>query len=142
MISWSSKFELDYAIIEQVEWREISIWKTLFLSAAIGQRPRSYLSSSCCCSSCSPFGSFPLLQEIQVKKFSRTRNQTGALQFPSQAVYQLSYSNFVKSWIKNHPFKLKNFKNNDADLGPVLALLSYKCLLNVVMKYRYIDLNM
>ena len=28
-----------------------------FLSAAIGQRPRNYWSCSCCCSSCSPFGS-------------------------------------------------------------------------------------
>ena len=32
----------------------------LFLSAAICQRPRNYLSCCCCsCSSCSPFGSFP-----------------------------------------------------------------------------------
>ena len=31
----------------------------LFLSAAIGQRPRNYLSCSCSSSCCSPFGSFP-----------------------------------------------------------------------------------
>ena len=36
-----------------------------FLSVAIGQRPGNYL--NCCCS-CSPFGSFPLLKEIRVKK--------------------------------------------------------------------------
>ena len=36
-----------------------SFWvkQSLFLSAAIGQRPRNYL--SCCSCSCSPFGSFP-----------------------------------------------------------------------------------
>ena len=34
---------------------------SIFLSAAIGQRPRNYLSCCCCssCSYCSPFGSFP-----------------------------------------------------------------------------------
>ena len=33
---------------------------SLFLSAAIGQRPRNYLSCRCCCSCCSSqFGSFP-----------------------------------------------------------------------------------
>ena len=33
--------------------------RMIFLSAAIGQRPRNYL-SCCSCSCCSPFGSFPL----------------------------------------------------------------------------------
>ena len=40
------------------------IWvpgKQKFLSAAIGQRPRNYL--SCCCCSCSPFGSIPHLNK-------------------------------------------------------------------------------
>ena len=43
-----------------------------FLSAAIGIRPRNYLSCSCCCSSgsCSPFGSFPHINEISLKHFS------------------------------------------------------------------------
>ena len=40
----------------------------LFLSAAIGQRPRNYL--SCCpCSCSSPFGSFPLKNKFKWKKF-------------------------------------------------------------------------
>ena len=41
----------------------------IFLSAAIGQRPRNFLSFSCCCCSCSsPFGSFPHINEVQYKK--------------------------------------------------------------------------
>ena len=45
---------------ESVETIDLLIY-FLFLSAAIGQRPRNYLSCcySSCCSSCSPFGSFP-----------------------------------------------------------------------------------
>ena len=36
-------------------------WLGLFLSTAIGQRPRNYLSCCCCgCCCCSSFGSFPL----------------------------------------------------------------------------------
>ena len=43
---------------EPVKCRDIT-FPVPFLSAAIGQRPRNYLScSSSCCSSCSPFDSF------------------------------------------------------------------------------------
>ena len=48
-VFWSNQF-FSLVIISLSSWRQ-------FLSAAIGQRPRNYL--SCCSCSCSPFGSFP-----------------------------------------------------------------------------------
>ena len=47
--------------------RELEQVGSLFLSGAIGQRPSNYLSSDCCSSSCSPFGSFPHLKIIPFK---------------------------------------------------------------------------
>ena len=56
-----------------------------FLSAAIGQRPRNYLSCCCCCS-CSTFGSFPHYKKFQRKKISPAGICTWDLQIHSPAL--------------------------------------------------------
>ena len=65
--TFSQTWDTDWAnfLIAQMA----DIWLDLFLSAAIGHRTRNYLS---CCSSwtcCSPFGSFPHINEISFKNF-------------------------------------------------------------------------
>ena len=62
----------------------------LFLSAAIGQRPRNYLSCFCCC--CSPFGSFPLYKKFKRKKFLPFWESNRGPLAPNRELYQLSYS--------------------------------------------------
>ena len=62
------------------------------MSAAIGQRPRNYLS---CCWCCSPFGSFPLYKKFKWKKISLTGNWTRALQIHSQALIHWATGPFM-----------------------------------------------
>ena len=60
----------------------------LFLSAAKGQRPRNDF-RSCCCSPCSPFGSFPHLNET---KFFLTNLGIKPLSFNTPHHYSINWA--------------------------------------------------
>ena len=77
----------------------------LFLSAAIGQRPRNFLSCSSCCCSC--------------------RNRTGVLQLPSRALYPLSYSHIVIQVVKNYLFNLRMSKTMPKTLDQCWSTLVF-----------------
>ena len=90
------------------EYSLVGLKPMTFLSAAIGQRPRNYLSCCCCCSS--PFGSIPHLNKL---KFFWTfvELNPGCLD-DSPLFYQVSHGDIDTKLPRNDLFKLMKFLIN------------------------------
>ena len=107
---------------------------TPFLSAAIGQRPRNYLSCCCCscccccCSCCSPFGSFPHYKEFKRKKISPVGILTWDLQNHSPSLYQLSYGDIVIFCLKIYYLFQKSSRRPWISIGRHLLTQDLLCM--------------
>ena len=76
-----------------------------FLSVAIGPRPRNYL--SCCCSSCSSFGSFSLKNKFKWKKIVASWISNWGLLAPQPSTLSTELWHHCHKLLENFLFNLR-----------------------------------